>query len=46
VYSLPFKGESNYKQSYSLEQQQKLKEHQKMLATIGMGASSAVIGLS
>ena len=34
-YSLPFKGESNYKQSFTEEQQKKLREHNKMLREIG-----------
>ena len=46
-YSLPFKGESNYAQNFTEEQQRKLKEHNKMLASIGQvgGSAKNVIGL-
>lgn len=42
---MPFKGESNYKQNYTEEQQRKLKKHNEMLKKIGQG-SGAMIGLS
>jgi hypothetical protein len=38
-YSLPFRGGSFYKEQFSDEQQQKLKEHKKMLAMIGLSNS-------
>lgn len=47
-YSLPFKGESNYAQSFTEEQQKKLREHNKMLREIGQSqgrSSSNVIQL-
>ena len=34
-YSLPFKGESNYKHSFTEEQMMKLKKHNEMLTKIG-----------
>ena len=43
-YSLPFKGESNYKANYTEEQQKKLNEHNAMLKQIGKG-SNTIIGL-
>jgi hypothetical protein len=43
-YSLPFKGNSQYKQSFTEEQQKKLKEHNEMLRKIGQ--SSNAIGMS
>ena len=43
-YSLPFKGESSYKQNFTEEQQKKLREHNKMLKTIDQ--SNSMIALS
>lgn len=34
-YSLPFKGESNYSQSFTADKPKKLKEHNEMIASIG-----------
>ena len=34
-YSLPFKGDSNYAQNFTEEQQRRLREHNEMLRSIG-----------
>lgn len=40
-YSLPFKGGSNYQETYTEDQQRKLKEHNEMIRKIGERGKSA-----
>ena len=43
-YSLPFKGNSNYQQNFTEEQQRKLREHNEMLKSIGQGKAVITMG--
>ena len=45
-YSLPFKGNSNYKECFTEEQQRKLKEHNDLLKKIGKNGQATIIHLN